>query len=156
MEVQKLSMIQKVGKYIFNDERAFTLYELILVLTIISSFTFIFLPELSKSYKQLKLQSFIHQLYSDVLYLQNNQYNNLSYQFINFDQNAYYIKIVENSKSKMIKRNYPEGLRLYSSKPRIEFNVVGNIKQPQTLTLFYGEEHYELVFPFGKGRFYVK
>lgn len=136
------------------DEAGFTLVEILLTMLIISSLTILILPALYKTKESLHIQTFLTQLESDVRYVQMNKYNHWEDSFLYFGNGEY---IVQGKKDQRYeKREYPKGLQVYASDRTIQFSKKGTIKKPQTVTLQFENERYQLIFPFGKGRFYVQ
>ncbi len=105
---------------------------------------------------KLELQHFLDTLEMDVLFLQNTkstqQINGIY--FLRFYPDHYRILLKH---STQIKREYPAQFSLETSNPKdVEFYAGGVTRNPQTIRISLAGEPYRIVFPFGKGRYYVE
>lgn len=137
-------------------ERGFTLIETLFALSILA-IILVLVPKLQvEQTDKLELEHFLDTLEMDVLYLQNTastQEIDIPY-VLKFHPDSYSIVL---NRSTQIKREYPSQFTLESSYPRdVAFYVRGVIRNPQTILVNLAGEPYQIVFPLGKGRFYVE
>lgn len=139
-----------------QTERGFTLIETLFALSILSVILLLIPKHQVEQINKLENQHFLGTLEMDVLYVQNKrstQEISKSY-ILRFYPDNYSILF---NYSTEIRREYPPLFSLDTPFPKdIEFSVGGVIKNPQSIFISFGEERYRIVFPFGKGRFYVE
>ncbi|MYL47182.1 prepilin-type N-terminal cleavage/methylation domain-containing protein [Virgibacillus halodenitrificans] len=139
------------------NKNGFTLIEMLLVLSIVSILSLLSVTwSLSAISKQEKEQ-FINTLENDTLYIQQvtSIKGDLERPYITFNENFYTIYFTK--RKKPIIRNYPPGVRIDRKNHQyLRFEQNGNIRQPRSLHLYLGDERYKVIFPFGKGRFYLE
>ncbi|WP_080874601.1 competence type IV pilus minor pilin ComGD [Oceanobacillus timonensis] len=139
-----------------RTEQGFTLIETLFALSILAVMLLL-VPKLQvEQTDKLELKQFLDTLEMDVLYLQNTastQEINMPY-VLKFHPDNYRITL---NRSTVITREYPSQFSLESSYPKdVAFYVRGIIKNPQTIWVSLAGEPYQIVFPLGKGRFYVE
>ncbi|GEN87393.1 competence type IV pilus minor pilin ComGD [Oceanobacillus sp. FSL W8-0428] len=139
-----------------QTERGFTLIETLFALSILSVILLLIPKHQIEQIDKLESRHFLDTLEMDVLYIQNKrstQESGKSY-ILRFYPDNYSILF---NYSTEIRREYPPLFSLDTPFPKdIEFSVGGVIKNPQSILISFGEERYRIVFPFGKGRFYVE
>ncbi|CDO01904.1 ComG operon protein 4 [Oceanobacillus picturae] len=135
-------------------EDGFTLIEMLMVLGIISTLVLLAFPLQFNVLKEQEEKQFLKTLASDVLYIQQRSTLTSGMNRITFNENSY--RITVDGRPSM-NRAYPKGLTIDTRTDRnITFNYNGNIKNPRTLYLVSSLNSYRMVFPFGKGRFYLE
>ncbi|MGP4065095.1 competence type IV pilus minor pilin ComGD [Oceanobacillus sp. M65] len=135
-------------------EDGFTLIEMLMVLGIISTLVLLAFPLQFNVLKEQEEKQFLKTLASDVSYIQQRSTLTSGMNRITFNENSY--RITVDGRPSM-NRAYPEGLTIDTRTDRnITFNYNGNIKNPRTLYLVSSLNSYRMVFPFGKGRFYLE
>lgn len=90
---------------------------------------------------------------SDNLFLQNQMLYRPTYGRINLYRSSYVINLGNND---LIYRTLPEPLHLTNPNYQISYASSGTIRQPYTYRYKYNNHVYRVVYPFGKGRFYVE
>ncbi|MDM8099425.1 MULTISPECIES: competence type IV pilus minor pilin ComGD [Oceanobacillus] len=139
-----------------QTERGFTLIEALFALSILSIILLLIPRQQVEQIEKLELQHFFDTLEMDVLYLQSTagtQENDIPY-VLKFNPDSYSIVL---DRFREIKREYPAQFSLVTSFPKnVEFYISGVIKNPQTIRVSLAGEPYQIVFPLGKGRYYVE
>lgn len=144
-------------KYRINNgpEAGFTLPELLIVLSIISILLFVAISFGDNSLENIEMNNFIEVFESDVLYIQNAALGTRKNIRIIF-RDDYYVIIHEETAIADIRRNYPPQFNeLFVTQRRIVFSNSGALINPSTITFMTDVNKYKLVFPLGKGRYYV-
>lgn len=131
----------------------FTLMETLISLSILLLLLVITAPFIFQQFDRFQVKQFLHLFESDVLFAQNNAIGGVGRTSVYFDQEYY---IVLDGQYKLIERTYPKDVSVRATTRRITFNASGNIIDPKTINIDHLEKRYQIVFPFGKGRFYVK
>lgn len=138
-----------------QNERGFTLIELLMTLMIIAMMMLFIVPQLINLYEKQIEKQFLTVLEQDFLMLQNSSFQNYDYNRIIFREDSYSLSFAFDS-SRQIRREYPKNMTInYNNTNIINFNYKGTIVNPGTLTIRSKHMNKKLVFPFGKGRFYV-
>ncbi|MFD1850617.1 competence type IV pilus minor pilin ComGD [Oceanobacillus bengalensis] len=138
---------------IIKVRNGFTLVEVLFVLTILS-ILLLFTPKPNlTSLNNIHVQQFFKVLQSDVLYAQTltptSKYNIR----IRFYADKY---VVYDDNIILETRNYPKGLSVDTrTNDTFEFSNAGTIKNPRAIIFATKDVEYRIVFPFGKGRFYI-
>ncbi|GAA0331253.1 competence type IV pilus minor pilin ComGD [Oceanobacillus sp. FSL W7-1293] len=139
-----------------QTERGFTLIEALFALSILSIILLLIPRQQVEQIDKFELQHFFDTLEMDVLYLQSTastQENDIPY-VLKFNPDSYSIVL---DRFREIKREYPAQFSLVTSFPKnVEFYISGVIKNPQTIRVSLAGEPYQIVFPLGKGRYYVE
>ncbi|WP_042223465.1 competence type IV pilus minor pilin ComGD [Oceanobacillus manasiensis] len=132
----------------------FTLIEMLVVLSMLGIMISLALPLQFKLLKEQEEIQFFSMLESDVMYIQQRSTLSADMNRITFNEESY--RITSDEQPSII-RIYPEGLTINTRNERnITFNNNGNIKNPRTLYVNSSLNTYRMVFPFGKGRFYLE
>lgn len=140
--------------YQLNEQAGFTLIELLFVLMIVSLLSFLAVPAVYRAYQEQQIEQFFQLMESDVLFAQNRALEATGQVKVLFNEDHYRIMI---EMKEMDKREYPEHLTFRAvSTTNVRYNRNGTIQNPLTLS-FYDQQdkRIKVVFPFGKGRFYV-
>lgn len=134
-----------------KSNKGFTLIELLFVLVIVSIISLLVLPSMFHTLTKQETNHFLQTFESDVFLTQNQSLYTLTNDRILLEKNYY---IVRND-GKNILRSNPHHLELSSPTTRIRFSMNGTIVDPTTYR--FKDQHgiYRIVFPFGKGRFYI-
>lgn len=141
---------------ISQEKNGFTLIEMLIVLSLFSILLVFTVPTQFHSLNNQTEQRFIAQLEQDVLYIQNQAGLNDGklYQINFYDE---YYQIYDRRNPLFTKRNYPESWKIIQAYSRnVRFTETGTLRQPRTIVIFSDTERIAIVFPFGKGRFYVE
>lgn len=138
-----------------KEQEGFTLLEILFVL---SAFALLFLlipPLPIGKYESFQEKQFLDTLRMDVLYIQSHSNkspeNNL---FIRFYEKRYEIRSGHNTLIEV--RPYLPDMTLDTRGNNVlSFNENGTFLSPRTIRMDTGSKQYEIVFPFGKGRFHT-
>jgi competence protein ComGD len=140
------------------NKNGFTLIEMLLVLSIVSILSLLSVTWSLSAISKQEREQFINTLENDTLYIQQVTSIKGSVEqrpYITFKEDFYTIYFTK--RRKPIIRNYPSGVRIDTRKHQyLKFEQNGNIHQPRSMDLFMGDERYKIIFPFGKGRFYLE
>lgn len=136
-----------------SNQRGFTMMEMLVVLAITSLLTIFLLPKLSETVRSQEQRHFFTLFESDNLFLQNQMLYRPTYGRINLYRSSYVINLGNND---LIYRTLPEPLHLTNPNYQISYASSGTIRQPYTYRYKYNNHVYRVVYPFGKGRFYVE
>lgn len=138
-----------------NPQAGFTLTELLMVLSIISIVLFIAVGFADNSLENIEMNNFIQVFESDVLYTQNASLGTRKNIRIIF-RDYYYTIIHEDTAINDIRRDYPSRFKgINVTQNRIAFSNGGTLLNPSTIKFRTGRQNYNLVFPLGKGRYYI-
>lgn len=138
------------------SNQAFTLIEVLIVLSIKLLIILLIIPIGYSQVKKTEVNVFFDELKSDVEHVQSKNYKTNDFYELTFNKTSY--KIIKNSTNQLIKnRDYPTDLtvetRVFKS---IVFQKNGTFKTPGRVIFIEGEKiRHELIFPFGKGGFYI-
>lgn len=139
-------------------ERGFTLIEVLIVLTIvifIISFSTIRMTHISE---QKNLEYFIDMFEKDIFLMQQLAIsNNIIYSLQFNTKDNYYFIYDSPLNPPVLKRTFDSNINisfLTLSNP-IRYQPSGNIMNPGTIKVSYNNKSKQIIFPFGKGRFYV-
>ncbi|GAB3791362.1 competence type IV pilus minor pilin ComGD [Virgibacillus kimchii] len=135
-------------------DNGFTLIELLLSLSIITILLLLVVPFSLSALQNAEEKAFFRTIESDVLFIQSMAHEDILYS-IRFADDHY--KIVRGSQGGIIRRSYPTGLEVQThSNNTITFNRYGSVKNPRTIYIHTRHDTYLMVFPFGKGRYYIE
>lgn len=136
-----------------KNREAFTLIELLFVLSLISIIVFISVPIVHHIREQLEIDQFFKIFEADVRYIQNQSLGGSNSIYITLYHDAYTVSELTKD---VYTREYPSNMHTKTNR-EIVFNRRGTIKDPTTIR-FYLEDGtvYKAVFPFGKGRHYIE
>lgn len=137
------------------NENGLTLIELLFTLTVITFIISLSVPNLIPIFEKQEENKFITLLKQDVLLLQNYSFRNDNYHRIIFRKDHYQI-VFARSEFESIIRHYPSHILLQGNTIILNFNKNGTVVTPRTITFKSKYGNKSIVFPFGKGRFYVK
>ncbi|AXI09454.1 DNA transport machinery protein [Oceanobacillus zhaokaii] len=142
------------NKSLISNFKGFTLLEMLMVLSIMSVMLLLIVPINNNNLEKVQSTKFIEQLEYDILMIQNLSTTADDSFSIRFYNDRY--SILQGMNPAFATRNYPPGFKIdrknYDS---IKFNKNGSIINPRTIDIIVGEKKYLLVFPLGKGRFYI-
>jgi|SRR5690625_2530065 len=134
----------------------FTLIEMLLTIGILGLLSFIVVPSIYKSIERQELVQFFNVLESDVFYIQNQALGTRKNFRIIFDEDYYIIAGPFNSGID-IKRYYPKHLKQeIKINHRVTFTSNGTVSDSTKVLFNYRDTTYQLVFPLGKGRYYIE
>lgn len=137
------------------NKNGFTFIELLLVLVITSILTSIGVKvsfiTLEKQYEK----QFFHVLTEDLRYIQNLAMSDAYTEArITFNPTSY--RVTTNQSHPNFDRKYPEGWKFEENVfNRIIFNSNGALRSSGTISLKSNKKQYKVVFPLGKGSYYV-
>lgn len=141
-----------MGTYRMKNSKGFTLLELLFVLTIVSIVSLLILAPMFNTVTKQQSKHLLQTLESDVFLIQNHSLHSASNNRILMNKHHYIVRYED----KNILRTYPNDLQLTSISSRIRFSTNGTILEPQTYLFKDSYEKYKIIFPFGKGRFYIE
>jgi len=137
-----------------KNEKGFTLIEILIVLGIIAILFAIAVPLHVESLENQKEKRFFETLKYDFLFTQRISASGHKAVDIEFRNDEY---LINKDVSPIIKRPYPEGWRIDKLNTSIvSFSLRGNIRQGSTLKVYTNNNEYNVIFPLGKGRFYIE
>ncbi|MBR7554204.1 competence type IV pilus minor pilin ComGD [Allobacillus sp. GCM10007491] len=142
-----------------SNQEGFTLIEILVVLSIILILSHFYLLAHSQKPTKQTMDQFLETFENDLFYLQ--QYT-MTYQIIPqlfFDPSNHMYTIRHASLDQpLLERKYRKDIRiqLNNFKNPLTFTTRGNLSSPGTFFIHFGEQIYELKFPFGKGQFHVE
>lgn len=138
-----------------QDERGFTLIEMLITLMFIGLMIVLTLPYLIAIFEKQAEKQFFTSLEQDVLLLQNSTFRTFDYNRVIFRKDHYRLAL-PTDRNESINRQYPKHITLSSDHSLIvEYNHRGTVIDPSTITFRVKNRYIDIVFPFGKGRFYV-
>ena len=138
-------------------KNGFTLIEMLLTLSILSILFLLTIPVQSDLLTKQQEKQFIELLQQDVLFLQNqSSKHRRDEMYIRFYDDYY--SILSWINEPYAHREYPAGWTLVANNQTrlIRFVQTGTILQPRTLVMYTPSEKIYIVFPLGKGRFYIE
>lgn len=138
-----------------KEASAFSLIEVLVVLAIKVIMLILIAPMIYSQLTDSKLEGFFEELRGDINLVQSENYLTDDFYELTFYEESY--KLVKNSTQQLIKeRRYPANVtvetRVFSS---IVYQHNGTFKTPGRVVFYQGKKKYELIFPFGKGGFYI-
>src|SRR5690625_2570108 len=120
------------GKLVMNNNKGFTLVELLFVLMIVGITTLLLLPNMYQTVVKQQTKQFFQVFGSDDLYIQAKSVNATDNYVIFPRKDFYYVLHYDNV---VAKRQFPEQLQLVNyTGPIIEYSRNGTIKKPHTYT----------------------
>lgn len=139
-----------------HKEGGFTLVEVLLVLSIWSILILFVMPIDLDRLETKQEEKFLETLAFDVLYIQSLSTTvEDDHMRIQFYRDGYTVR-VGTFENEMIYRQAPKGWSIsYRVLPMISFDKYGRIKKPGNVLIHTNQTTYRIIFPFGKGRFYV-
>src|SRR5699024_141024 len=131
-----------------------SLVDLSMKLVIILLFITISYDDLTET----EMDVFFAELKSDVDFVQSHNYQTDNFYEIIFDKNNY--KLTQNQSNQFIlikEQSYPDDVTVeLRNFNRINYKKNGTLKTPGRIIFKEGnKKHHELIFPFGKGGFYI-
>ncbi|WLR49766.1 competence type IV pilus minor pilin ComGD [Bacillus tianshenii] len=141
-----------------NTQRGFTLIEMIIVLSVLTTVTFVSLIYFEPVFEQKRHEFFLEQLQRDFLYAQSYAINNNTDVFIHIVPYEHRYIVKEGLTNKILTRDYAENIEISRGTLgyMIKFLPSGNARKSGALYIKLGDEHYNLIVLLGKGRLYVK
>ncbi|MBM7701548.1 competence type IV pilus minor pilin ComGD [Metabacillus iocasae] len=140
-----------------NNQCAFTLLEMLVVLCVIQVMTSVLFLVVQPLMEHYRIQLFLKQLQTDLFYTQQiamSRGQGGTFSFNN--ENATY-SVVQRQEV-LFEKSYDEQIFVssVSGLNSIRYNQRGNISQGRTYIIRSGDTAYRLVFQLGRGRFYVE
>lgn len=143
----------------YKNNHGFTLIEVLFVLGIFSLLLFIAVPIQFSTLEKQETKQFLETFQSDVMLVQNESYASTDRIDFTFDRTDHsYMAQVASKNDLLFKRSYPSDWQITDNFPvdGITFSKNGTIKKGGTITITTSSDTYDIIFPFGKGRCYVK
>ncbi len=141
-----------------KNNKGFTLIEVLVVLSI-KLLTILLIVSLTyDDLTETKMDVFFAELKSDVDLVQSHNYQTDNFYEIIFNKNSY--KLTKNTSNQFInikKQSYPEGVTVETRNfKRVIYQKNGTFKTPgRVIFKEDNQRSHELIFPFGKGGFYI-
>lgn len=139
-------------------KNGFTLIEMLFVLSICSIIITLSVPLIFSTLEKQEEKRFLETFEFDVLYMQNLSIGKTDgYLRIEFYEDNYSI-LNGTTDETLLVRNYPKHVTVTINTwamKSISFNKNGVIKFPGNVSIVINNTEYILVFPLGKGRFYI-
>lgn len=144
--------------YEANDAKnGFSLIELLVVLSILSIILFIAVPFSYSFIERQQTKHFLNTLESDVFYVQNQSFATLQTARLTFREDHYIVFVHLDGDIKPKIRPYPKNIQVnFHQDNRITFSNNGHYRTPHTISMIVSGEKYQLIFPLGKGRYYIE
>ncbi|MFC0522629.1 competence type IV pilus minor pilin ComGD [Pontibacillus salicampi] len=142
-----------------DKSSGFTFLEMLIVLAIMGVLLTISIPMTNRLQTSYKERMFLEQFKADVLLTQQQSMTTGDhYRIILYEQERYYRLYSENNHQLIQENHLPEDwiLQSYTIDRKIQFDSNGRIRSPGTLFLRTPQSTYRIIFPLGKGRYYVK
>lgn len=138
-----------------NKCDGFTLIEMLIVLTILYLIIIISVPLVTSTFAKVEEKQFLNTFQSDVLYLQNISIGSKDHIRMMFREDHYEISNYMKNRT-LIYRDYPDNMSIDARTMKyVSFNDKGSIRYPGVIHMETALKSYRIVFPLGKGRFYV-
>ncbi|MCP3030301.1 type II secretion system GspH family protein [Halobacillus sp. A1] len=138
-----------------DNQKGYTLSEMIVVLTAISCLLLLFFPLQSSLAEEVKKRYFIEQFENDLLLAQQLTIQNHPnyWLMINSSSNHYYLYDSRNRET-IFERYFPDNwsIQLQSLTTPIRFNSTGTLYNPGTMKITTPRKELKITFPFGKSR----
>lgn len=138
-------------------KNGFTLIEMLVTLSILSILFLLTVPVQSELLGKQQEEQFIETLKQDVLFIQNQSSKHTRDEmYIRFYDNHY--SILSGVNKPFAERDYPADWTLVANNQTrlLRFVQSGTVLQPRTLVMYTPSEKLFIVFPLGKGRFYIE
>lgn len=138
-----------------SKKNGFTLLELLIVLSIWSVLILLVTPIAYATINSQQEEPFFELLEYDFLYMQ--RLSTLTKDKVDFRVRGNHYVITKDSGAKeILKREIPAGWKInMRTLLSISFDENGRVRQPITIIITTKHSEYNLVFPLGKGRYYV-
>ena len=153
----------------YMGNRGFTLIEVLLVVMILSSLTAVAVPKLSNHYQNLRLETTVQQLLSDIRYVQQQSIITGCKHGIVFSlsKNCYYLiknknspqilKKVELAQTKIKAVNLPKYYKIHFSAPSLFYKSKGNLDHRNgRIKLELNHQCQEIVFSSNAGEINIQ
>lgn len=138
-----------------SKKNGFTFVELLLVLVITSIFTLIGVRISFNTLENQYEKQFFHMLTEDLRYIQNLAMSDAANE-ATLTFNTTYYRVTSNQSYPNFERKYPDGWTFEENLfNRIVFNSNGTLRSSGTVYLKSSSKQYKVVFPLGKGSYYV-
>ncbi|WP_405101204.1 competence type IV pilus minor pilin ComGD [Oceanobacillus sp. FSL H7-0719] len=136
-------------------KNAFTLIEMLLVLSVLSILILFAAPFHASTITKQEEKQFIELFQFDVLLIQNQaSIQSKRKMYIRFFDDHYLI--LHGTNVPYAKRSYPRGWSIVGINRILEFHNSGTFLSPRTITMYSEDERIAFIFPLGKGRFYIE
>jgi|GEM_PF-4377314 len=140
------------------NNHGFTLIEVLVVLSMKLVIILLFITISYDNLTETKMDVFFAELKSDVDFVQSHNFQTDNFYEIVFNKNNY--KLTQNQSNEFIlikEQNYPDDVTVeLRNFNRINYKKNGTFKTPGRIIFKEGnKKHHELIFPFGKGGFYI-
>lgn len=135
------------------EKNAFTLIEMLLVLSVLSILILLTVPLHSSTIKKQEEKQFIELFQFDVLLIQNQASMENGEMYIRFFDDYYLV--LQGIEVSYAKRKYPKGWKIIDGKRILKYYSNGTLLNPRTIVMYSEDERISLIFPLGKGRFHV-
>lgn len=140
-----------------NSEKGFTLIEVLVVLGINLMIILLIVPFAYNDLTKTKLDVFFAELKSDVDLVQSHNFQTEDFYKLTFNKSSY--KLTKSSNNDLIlvkEKSYPEGITVEMHDfTSVKYQKNGTIIKPGRVIFREENKKHELIFPFGKGGFYI-
>lgn len=139
-----------------KQEKGYTLFELIIVITILGLLLLIAVPSYHSISKTNEIEHFFQQLQEDLYLTQMTAISRGKLIMLDFRTTSKQYQIRMDNTA-ILSRHYSKQISVENGtlETKIEFNPNGNIRKPGTIFVNTSKGKYKLTFQLGKGRFYV-
>jgi competence protein ComGD len=158
MERRLLYLAMAPYRLPLNNERGFTMVEMLLVLCIVSVIGSLVFVNLSSAYESKKIDHFMEQLYIDLLYAQEYAMSHSFDMKVHFREGHYEIRGSAYNDPTVLKRTYDDEIvvDVVTVSNPVVFKKSGNIEKPGAVFVGYKDKRFRLVFQLGRGRLYYE
>ncbi|WP_173916158.1 competence protein ComG [Halobacillus sp. Marseille-Q1614] len=137
------------------NDRGYTLSEVVLVLTMITTLLLLAAPTPVKIYKNTQTSLHLNQLKSDLLLAQQlTMQDHPNYWIMIRPASQDYYLYDYKKKEALFTRSFPSDwtIELQSLSMPLRFNSSGTLERPGTMKIVTSSTSYKITFPFGKSR----
>ncbi len=142
-----------------NASKGFTLVELLITLTIVLVILHFSITQINHVNEEQTFEQFIDTLQRDVFAMQQYTITTREMLSLHFNNSEHYYVIYKSPlEPELIRRYYDPNIKLNFTtlENPVRFQLSGNIINPGRILATYFNDKYEIIFPLGKGRFYVQ
>lgn len=139
-----------------KHQSGYTLFELIIVISLFSIILLIVIPSYHSLSQKHKTDHFFEQLQEDIYYTQMIALSRGKPMMLDFITTLSQYRILVHNQT-IVKREYPHDIIVERGtlETKIEFNPNGNIRKAGTIFIKTDKGKYKMTFQLGKGRFEI-
>ncbi|MDV2580977.1 competence type IV pilus minor pilin ComGD [Alkalibacillus haloalkaliphilus] len=138
-----------------NNSNGFTLVEQLIVLSVILTILFFSWHNFHSVNVNRTTQHVLNTFEQDIFYIQQHSLLHQRRLTLLFTSSNSYIIYRSSLEPPLVEREFEDHVHFNFDTRRISFNPRGTINEPKTINLSINGQTYEIIFSFGKGRYYV-